>query len=72
MKVTNLKKKLAVIGAGAGGLAVLQVFSQHLNMFEIVCFEQTDKVGGTWNYTEKTGLNDLGRPIHSSMYQNLK
>lgn len=72
MRVTNLKKKLAVIGAGAGGLAVLQVFSQYSENFDIVCFEQTDKVGGTWNYSEKVGTNELGRPIHSSMYQNLK
>ncbi|CAD5110826.1 DgyrCDS189 [Dimorphilus gyrociliatus] len=72
MRVTSLKKKLAVIGAGAGGLAVLQVFSKHLEIFELTCFEQSDKVGGTWNYTEKVGLNDLGRPLHSSMYRNMK
>lgn len=32
----------------------------------------TDNIGGTWVYTDKTGKDEYGIPIHSSMYQNLR
>ncbi|XP_015363477.1 PREDICTED: senecionine N-oxygenase-like [Diuraphis noxia] len=30
-----------------------------------------DGVGGTWVYDERTGLDEFGLPIHTSMYKNL-
>uniref|UniRef100_A0A8D9C0F0 Uncharacterized protein n=1 Tax=Cacopsylla melanoneura TaxID=428564 RepID=A0A8D9C0F0_9HEMI len=31
-----------------------------------------DNVGGTWVYTEQTGRDQYGLPVHSSMYKRLK
>ncbi|CAG9766250.1 unnamed protein product [Ceutorhynchus assimilis] len=61
--------KIGIVGAGAAGLAALR---HSLNSgHECLAFEQTDKIGGTWNYTDQTGLDSYGLPIHSSMYQGL-
>ena len=37
-----------------------------------VVFEQSSVVGGTWVYNEKTGQDQWGLPVHSSMYKSLK
>lgn len=62
--------KVAVVGAGAAGLVTIR----HLIEQGFVCkaFEQTDKVGGTWNYTENTGVDENGLPIHTSMYEGVR
>uniref|UniRef100_A0A2C9JSD5 Flavin-containing monooxygenase n=1 Tax=Biomphalaria glabrata TaxID=6526 RepID=A0A2C9JSD5_BIOGL len=69
--------KVAVVGAGAAGLCALRhltspehVASSH--RFEVTCFEQSCRVGGTWIYTERTGSDEHGLPVHSSMYKNLR
>ena len=38
---------------------------------EIVCFEKQSDWGGLWNYTWRTGLDEHGEPVHSSMYRYL-
>lgn len=38
---------------------------------EIVCFEKQDDWGGQWNYSWRTGIDNYGEPVHSSMYRNL-
>lgn len=38
---------------------------------ELVCFEKQSDWGGQWNYTWRTGLDEHGEPVHSSMYRNL-
>lgn len=60
--------KVAVIGAGAAGLAAIK----HSIDFgcEVLAFEQSDKIGGTWVY-DKVGKNEFGIDIHSSMYKSL-
>jgi trimethylamine monooxygenase len=67
--------RIAVIGAGASGLAVLRAFqSAHkkkAKIPELVCFEKQDNWGGLWNYTWRTGLDEYGEPVHSSMYRYL-
>lgn len=61
--------KIAVIGAGAAGLAAIK----HSIDFdcEVIAFEQTNKLGGTWVYNDKVGKNEFGIDIHSSMYKDL-
>lgn len=34
-------------------------------------FEKTGNLGGTWVYTDKTGIDEYGLDIHSSMYKSL-
>ena len=68
--------KIAVIGAGPSGLAQLRAFQcaaqKGFDIPEIVCYEKQDDWGGLWNYTWRTGLDEYGEPVHSSMYCDLR
>ncbi|MGQ5523504.1 NAD(P)-binding domain-containing protein [Chitinimonas sp. PSY-7] len=70
-----MKKRVAVIGAGPSGTAVLRAFQsakkKGADIPEIVCFEKQDDWGGLWNYTWRTGLDKHGEPVHGSMYRYL-
>uniref|UniRef100_A0AAR5NXM6 Flavin-containing monooxygenase n=1 Tax=Dendroctonus ponderosae TaxID=77166 RepID=A0AAR5NXM6_DENPD len=61
--------KIGIVGAGAAGLAALRHSLQQGH--ECVVFEKTDKIGGTWNYTDDLDVDSYGLPVHSSMYQGL-
>ncbi|KAK2155086.1 hypothetical protein NP493_2110g00011 [Ridgeia piscesae] len=63
--------RVAVIGAGAAGLCALRHLTARPSAFTALGFEQTSNVGGTWVYTEDTGLDRNGLPIHSSVYKNM-
>lgn len=61
--------KIGVVGAGPAGLCAIK---QALSFgCEVTAFEQSDKLGGTWNYTDETGKDKNGLDVHSSMYQGL-
>lgn len=65
--------RVAVIGAGAAGLCAARHILSRPNVFASpVVFELTDNIGGTWCYDERVGTDDNGRPIHSSMYRDLR
>lgn len=61
--------KIAIIGAGVAGLASARRCLE--NGFEVIVYERSTKVGGTWVYDERIGLDEFRLPIHTSMYQNL-
>lgn len=61
--------RVAIIGAGVSGLASARRCLE--NGFEIVVYERSKSVGGTWVYDKRVGLDEFGLPIHTSMYQNL-
>ena len=68
-------KRVAIIGAGPSGLAQMRAFEsarrKGAEIPEIVCFEKQSNWGGLWNYTWRTGLDENGEPVHSSMYRYL-
>ncbi|KAJ7341454.1 hypothetical protein JRQ81_005562, partial [Phrynocephalus forsythii] len=67
------KLRVAVIGAGAAGLcAARHILASPDTFADPVVFEASDHVGGTWVYTEETGEDANGWPIHSSMYSDLR
>ncbi len=70
-----MNKRVAVIGAGPSGLAVLRAFhsaeSKGADIPQVVCFEKQSNWGGLWNYTWRTGLDEYGEPVHGSMYRYL-
>jgi trimethylamine monooxygenase len=70
-----MNKRVAVIGAGPSGLAQLRSFqsaeAKGAEIPEVVCFEKQDNWGGLWNYTWRTGIDQNGEPVHSSMYRYL-
>lgn len=61
--------KVGVIGAGPAGLCAIK----HCIAFncEVIAFEQSDQIGGTWNYTDEVEKDKNGVDVHSSMYQGL-
>ena len=67
--------RVAVIGAGPSGLAQLRAFQAAAQKGsetpEIICYEKQDNWGGLWSYTWRTGLDEYGEPVHSSMYCDL-
>lgn len=57
-----VKKRVAIIGAGASGLPAIR----HAILYDVepVCFECTEHVGGLWKYTEG-GTNVHGQECKS-------
>src|SRR5690554_2641898 len=70
-----MSQRIAVLGAGPSGLAQLRAFDAarrtNIDVPEIVCFEKQSDLGGMWNYTWRTGLDQHGEPVHASMYRYL-
>lgn len=70
-----MTKRIAIFGAGPSGLAALRAFETAARkgaaIPDIVCFEKQSEVGGLWNYTWRTGLDEFGEPVHGSMYRFL-
>ena len=75
-----IKKRVAVLGAGPSGLSALVAFQTALEELddnetydfpEVVCFEKQADWGGIWQYTDMTGLDAYGEPVHTSMYRKL-
>nr|XP_006128359.1 flavin-containing monooxygenase FMO GS-OX-like 4 [Pelodiscus sinensis] len=67
------KLRVAVIGAGAAGLcAARHVAARPESFAPPVVFEASGRIGGTWVYTEETGQEPDGLPVHSSMYRDLR
>lgn len=66
--------KVAVIGAGAAGLATASELLREGHA--AVVFERSNRVGGLWVYREETETDPLGqcprRRIHSSLYASLR
>ncbi|XP_047463559.1 flavin-containing monooxygenase FMO GS-OX4-like [Mugil cephalus] len=66
-------QQVAVVGAGAAGLcAARHILSRPTRFAPPVVYELSDEVGGTWRYEERVGASDTGRPVHSSMYRDLR
>ncbi|RRT74719.1 hypothetical protein B296_00032001 [Ensete ventricosum] len=68
-------RHVAVIGAGAAGLAAARELRREGH--SVVVFERSAAVGGTWIYTpsaesDALGLNPLREVVHSSLYDSLR
>ena len=65
--------KVAVIGAGISGLAVLR-HNPKSDKIKLVCFEKNAHFGGTWKYSEPLSSSEsISKTTYrtSSIYQNL-
>ncbi|VDC04600.1 unnamed protein product [Peniophora sp. CBMAI 1063] len=69
----HARKRICVIGAGANGLAVLQVFADSLYVrsgdWTISCFEDREDVGGVWRAAPPSSDD---KPPISAVYDSLK
>lgn len=68
-------QRICIIGAGPAGLATMRAFrtleKQGTAIPEIVCYEKQNNWGGLWNFSWRTGVDEYGNPVHSSMYKYL-
>lgn len=71
--------RVAIIGAGVAGLSALKRCLENKDsqttsnkITDVVCYEKNNEVGGIWVYTDETGIDKYGMPVHSSMYKNLR
>ena len=62
--------RVAVIGAGASGLAALHRLTAETDNLHVTAFERSAEVGGVWVYTPQTGVDDDGLPVNAYMFQN--
>ncbi|XP_031618998.1 senecionine N-oxygenase-like [Contarinia nasturtii] len=61
---------IAVVGAGVSGLcSAKNALEQGHN---VVVYEKSEALGGTWYYTNKTGKDEYGINIYTAMYQVLR
>lgn len=67
--MVNKVLKIAIVGGGPSGLCCLKHALDYGH--DVTLYEQNSKVGGTWIYTDNTGHDEFGVPIHSSMYHGL-
>ncbi len=63
--------RVAIIGAGPCGTSQLRAFAAAADAPDIVCYEKQSDLGGLWNYTWRTGMDEFGEPVHGSMYRYL-
>ena len=66
------KLRVAVIGVGPGGICALRRMSMHPEIFEPVGFKINREVGGLWNYSDYTDVDEFGLPCLASMYKQLR
>lgn len=63
---------IAVIGAGAGGLAVARhALAERNDNVNVTVFEQSGHLGGVWASTDSVELDEFGVPIRGCMYSDL-
>lgn len=63
--------KVAIIGAGVSGIGAARHCSKFTDRIVFTVYEQGTHIGGTWIYTPHTKSDEMGQPVHTSMYQNL-
>ncbi|KAK6142951.1 hypothetical protein DH2020_023299 [Rehmannia glutinosa] len=66
--------KVAVIGAGISGLTTAQALKREAH--QVVVYEKSDQLGGTWVYDPRVESDPLGLDlnreiVHSSLYRSL-
>ena len=58
-------QRVCIIGAGAAGLAALQVFKNEYGFSHVTCYEKRNSVGGAWAYATEDN------PMYDSLRTNL-
>lgn len=62
---------MAIIGAGPAGLCAARHFFAPGSGFTGCLYEQAGDLGGTWLYSDVTGKDRFGLPVHSTLYYDL-
>ncbi|KAK6192672.1 hypothetical protein SNE40_004106 [Patella caerulea] len=70
--MSDLRKRVCIIGAGPSGLACLRYLTESPECFTVQAYEQGAESAGCWVYTDETGRDKNGFRIHSTIYDSLK
>lgn len=65
-----MKIRVCVIGAGTAGLTATKNSLEH--QLDVVCYEKSKSIGGTWVYEDLQPNVEDDCDVHSSMYQGLR
>ncbi|MDZ4703542.1 MAG: NAD(P)-binding domain-containing protein [Saprospiraceae bacterium] len=63
MTTTTPSSSVCVIGAGCSGIAAIKNLIQ-AGITDIVCYEQNERIGGNWLYSEKEGHSSICETTH--------
>ena len=63
---------VAVVGAGPCGVMALRHLKGQPGVRSVVAYERSSQPGGIWVYTEKTGVDTDGLPVHQVTYRDMK
>lgn len=70
-----MTERVALIGAGPSGMALLRALAlaedEGAVVPEVVAFERQADWGGQWNLDWRTAADRFGEPVHSAMYRDL-
>ena len=69
LRIELFAMRFGIIGAGPAGLCAIKRCLE--SDCDVIAFEQSNNIGGTWNYTEEVDKDKYGLEIHSSMYRGL-
>lgn len=61
---------IAIIGAGCSGLTAIKQLVQ-AGLHDIVCYEQSDRIGGNWVYSATPGYSSISKTTHTISSKSL-
>lgn len=64
----SLRRRVIVIGAGTAGICAAKTVVEY--GLEVQVYEQSDRIGGNWNYTDRVGPDEYGLAT-GFMYQGI-
>lgn len=65
-----MKMRVCIIGAGVSGLCSIKWALEY--GCDVIAFEQSTNIGGTWVFCDEIGTNEYGLSVHSSMFKGLQ
>ncbi len=63
MSITRQSPRVCVIGAGCSGITAIKNLIQ-AGITDLVCYEQNERLGGNWLYSEKEGHSSICETTH--------
>ncbi len=63
---------VAVIGAGPSGVMALRHLLGKSGIRSVVAYERAGQAGGLWVYTDNTGTDSDGLPVHQAVFRGMR
>ncbi len=63
---------VVVIGAGPSGVMALRHLQGKPGIRSVVAYERAGQAGGNWVYTDNTGIDSDGFPVHQVVFLGMR